>query len=671
MNYRREIDGLRALAVIPVILFHAGFEHFSGGFIGVDIFFVISGYLITSLLIDDLENNCFSFKVFYERRARRILPALFFIIIVSIPLSVTYLPPDEFTNYIQSLVAISVFASNILFWKESGYFDAEASQKPLLHTWSLSVEAQFYLLFPLFLAFAWRFGIKRIFSMIFLMGVLSFMLSEWGWRNSPHANFYLGLSRAWELFAGSLCALILRNNNVKQSNVISFVGLLAIIISVFLYDETTPFPSIYALLPILGCMLVILFAGEHTVIARALGIRPLVSIGLMSYSAYLVHQPLFVFSRISHLEELTPIFKFCLVLATFLLAFFIWKYIEKPARQPTKISRNHFFLLTAMISLSLLIFGFLYHLKVIPQKKMELYWGGVVRDVPMKFRGIELGGINCSDRKPENSCILGNSAERIVIAGDSHARTLTEAAYQQISDMKLQLIDLTASGCPFLIGLNLYSNKQRVLSCTNEYQRNRANFLKALSPSVIILHSRLPLYLHGEGFNNSIGGVEPNMSYHVGVNGHETLEQRSELIKKSFIQTVEMLLDYGHRVVVVTSVPTNGWHPIKRLNKVLLGSTHYDTAYIRKKMAVPRKSIEKRQFITNAITNQAQDQFPTVEFIDSSEILCDAEFCHAIANNGDILYSDRDHLSLAGAELIFSSIKKSIFKSRCYDVYCE
>lgn len=155
MNYRPEIDGLRALAVVPVILFHAGFELFSGGFVGVDVFFVISGYLITTILIEDIENNRFSIVNFYKRRARRILPALFFVMLVCILFAWMWMAPSQMRDFSQSLVAVSLFASNILFWRKSGYFDADADEKPLLHTWSLAVEEQYYVLFPIFLVLAW------------------------------------------------------------------------------------------------------------------------------------------------------------------------------------------------------------------------------------------------------------------------------------------------------------------------------------------------------------------------------------------------------------------------------------------------------------------------------------------------------------------------------------
>lgn len=172
MQYRSEVDGLRALAVLPVILFHAGFPIFSGGFVGVDVFFVISGYLITSILIEDLERGSFNLLNFYERRARRILPALFLIVFVSIPFAWFFMPQSQLKDFSNSLIAVSFFVSNFLFWRESGYFDTIVDEKPLLHTWSLAVEEQFYIVFPVLLFFLWGFGKKRA---IWVISILAFI----------------------------------------------------------------------------------------------------------------------------------------------------------------------------------------------------------------------------------------------------------------------------------------------------------------------------------------------------------------------------------------------------------------------------------------------------------------------------------------------------------------
>ena len=206
MQYRAEIDGLRALAVVPVILFHAGVEPLSGGYVGVDIFFVISGYLITTLLIEEAERGELSIINFYERRARRILPALFLVMFASLIMSWLWMQPDQMVEFFHSLIAVSTFSSNFLFWMETGYFSPSAEAKPLLHTWSLAVEEQYYLFFPLFISLFWRAG-RRVILGLILFGILvSLLLSEWGWRNAPTANFYLAPSRFWELLAGSAAA---------------------------------------------------------------------------------------------------------------------------------------------------------------------------------------------------------------------------------------------------------------------------------------------------------------------------------------------------------------------------------------------------------------------------------------------------------------------------------
>ena len=206
-GYRPEIDGLRAIALIPVVLFHAGFEWFSGGYVGVDVFFVISGYLITSIILQEKEVGNFSFTYFYERRARRILPALFFIMLLCIPFAWILLLPHELIDFGKSLMATSLFSSNILFWLESDYFAADAELIPLIHTWSLAIEEQFYLFFPLIMIFFWVIGKRHLFWILSIIAIVSFTLTEWGWRHFPEANFYLIPSRAWELMIGALIAL--------------------------------------------------------------------------------------------------------------------------------------------------------------------------------------------------------------------------------------------------------------------------------------------------------------------------------------------------------------------------------------------------------------------------------------------------------------------------------
>ncbi|MDC1246918.1 acyltransferase [Amylibacter sp.] len=361
MKYRPEIDGLRALAVVPVILFHAGFELFSGGFIGVDVFFVISGYLITTILIEDIENKRFNLLNFYERRARRILPALFFVMLVCIPFAWMWMLPDPLENFGQSLVAATLSANNILLYLTSGYWDLASEFKPLLHTWSLGVEEQYYVIFPLLLLLTWRFGKGIVLLSIIVITSVSLALSEWLSRENSEAAFFLIHTRAWELLAGSICAFFVQRRGVQKNNPLALLGLAAIIFVIFFYDETTPFPSAYTLVPVLGVVLLVLYADNKTLAAKFLSTKGFVGIGLVSYSAYLWHQPLFAFSKIHQKTEPSLLLNAVLIFATFLLSYASWKYIEKPFRNKSMINAQVFLLIIAISALGLLGFGYSAH----------------------------------------------------------------------------------------------------------------------------------------------------------------------------------------------------------------------------------------------------------------------------------------------------------------------
>jgi len=264
MEYRREIDGLRAIAVLPVILYHAGFSWFSGGYVGVDVFFVISGYLITSILLKDLAQGNFSIVKFYERRARRILPALALVLLCSIPFAWLWLLPSQFQNFSRAVMATSLFASNILFWRSSDYFAPAAEETPLLHTWSLAVEEQFYIFFPIFLLLLWRFGKNITFYAVILVSFISLALSEYGWRNYPTANFYLIITRAWELGVGAICAFYLFDKTARSNSFLASSGLL-IIFMLFFITINLPLSRHYTLLCLLSGRRSSLFLGGRVV----------------------------------------------------------------------------------------------------------------------------------------------------------------------------------------------------------------------------------------------------------------------------------------------------------------------------------------------------------------------------------------------------------------------
>jgi len=334
MKYRAEIDGLRAVAVLAVVLFHAEITLFQGGFVGVDVFFVISGYLITTIIIQDIERKRFSLIDFYERRARRILPALFLIMLVCIPFAWGWFFNQQIREFGLSLIATSFFASNILFWRQSDYFAAAAEEKPLLHTCSLDVEEQYYLLFPIFIIFLWRFGKKKLFWIIAFVAVISLALSDWSSRQFPTANFYLAPTRAWELFGGAIAALVMKKRVVPSSNIFSFLGVAFVLGAIFFYNDAIPFPGVYALVPVIGSLFLILFAHGETLVARLLSTKIFVGVGLISYSAYLWHQPIFAFSKLRNFgQELSTEAVVGLTILTIGLSYLTWRYIETPVRQ--------------------------------------------------------------------------------------------------------------------------------------------------------------------------------------------------------------------------------------------------------------------------------------------------------------------------------------------------
>lgn len=461
MRYRAEIDGLRALAVVPVIFFHAGFSIFSGGFVGVDVFFVISGYLITTILIEDIENKRFSIISFYERRARRILPALFFIMIVCIFFSWMWMLPYQMKDFSKSIVAVSLFASNILFWRDSDYFSAATEEKPLLHTWSLAIEEQYYFLFPIFLITAWYFGRKKVFWMIVIMATASLLLSEWGWRNHAKANFYLAPTRVWELFAGSIAAFIVQKQGVQKNNVLAMIGLATIVFSIFLYNETTPFPSFYTLAPVLGVILFVLYAERETIAARLLSNSGFVGIGLISYSAYLWHQPIFVFVKIKLGYSLSVGVYAILIFLSFVFAFLSWKYIEKPFRSKNKFKKNEIFRYSLLGTVAFIAIG-LYGYKSDGFKEEMLKYkyseaerleANIVFDAINNDIYGEMANENCNiwvrdtkdiDAEKVHSC-FDEYGKAIVVLGDSHAMNLYNIfSYSNTYDF---IIGVSQGGC--------------------------------------------------------------------------------------------------------------------------------------------------------------------------------------------------------------------------------
>jgi len=356
MNYRPEIDGLRAIAILPVILFHAGISLFSGGFVGVDVFFVISGYLITSIIYSELVLKKFSYSNFYLRRIRRILPALFFMVFVSIVLSFFALVPFQMVDFSESVFATAIGLSNFYFMSQINYFAGDAELQPLLHTWSLAIEEHYYLLFPFLLSLAYKKKLN-ILLLILILILFSFLISEVGRYYHSDRNFFITFSRFWELGVGSAIAIILSHQEIRKNNLFAVIGFIMIILPIFLYDHSAHFPSPLTLVPVLGTSFVILYSKTNTFLYRLLTTKTLVGIGLISYSLYLWHQPIFAFSKMVSIEILQTYQTLMLIPLIFLISFLSWKFIEQPFRNKQLVTDKTILGLTTVFLTLFIGFG--------------------------------------------------------------------------------------------------------------------------------------------------------------------------------------------------------------------------------------------------------------------------------------------------------------------------
>jgi len=361
MGYRADVDGLRAVAVLPVLLYHSGFSVFSGGYVGVDIFFVISGFVITSKLIEDMERGKYSIAGFYVRRIRRIIPALIATILFSYIAALLLFLPDAMEDFAKSVVATATFVSNLYFWKASGYFETAALDRPLLHTWSLAIEEQFYLVIPLALYAAFTYFRRFVWPLFLLAALASLALSIFVTDKAPTANFFLLPTRAWELLLGSLLVLAPLKTLPGKVNaeLFALLGFVMIACSIAAYTDATPFPGLSALLPALGAAILIHVGRDHsTLVGRALSLRLMVGIGLISYSLYLVHWPIIVFARYVLLRNLVGWEIVAVVAISIVLAYCSWRFVETPFRyQRSFAPRWRIFSVTAAALSAIAVFG--------------------------------------------------------------------------------------------------------------------------------------------------------------------------------------------------------------------------------------------------------------------------------------------------------------------------
>src|SRR5215813_5654671 len=461
-RYRADIDGLRAVAVLLVFAYHLGTARVKGGFVGVDVFFVISGYLIGSIILGEIDDGRFSLVKFYERRVRRILPALFVTLAVCAILAYKLFLPAELSEFAKSFLAATFSSANIFFYQQSGYFEGAASMKPLLHTWSLAVEEQFYIFLPLFLLSLRRLSRSRRQIAVLAVAVVSFAASAWGAFHSPEATFYLAHTRAWELLLGTLIALDVFPSfaGTAARNISSILGLAMIFVSGAFYQKTTPFPGIAAALPCFGAALIIAAGRDGTsLVAKALSLRPMVFVGTISYSLYLWHWPLIVFQNASGLfvHGLSPRNSKLVVLAiAFPVAVLSWRFVECPFRNNRKpIPRARLFQIASCAAAILTAVGIA---TIATRGFPSRYSSEAVRVAsflengdPVTEAQYRVGSCFLTSRNPKavfarDPCLsIDPSRHNALLVGDSHAAQLwfgLSSIFKEINFMQA-----TASGC--------------------------------------------------------------------------------------------------------------------------------------------------------------------------------------------------------------------------------
>ena len=644
MNYRSEIDGLRAIAILPVLLFHFGWETMSGGFLGVDIFFVISGYLITSIIDKELVSKKFSLVDFYERRARRILPALTVVLLFTTVFSFLLLSPQDLKKYSQSLVSVATFSSNFYFYLTSGYFASDSKELLLLHTWSLAVEEQFYVFFPFLLMLGVKIRKKNTVVIFFI--ILSFIFSLAIASSHSSANFYLITSRAWELLLGSIIALNYRKLYQVQAykkSMLSMLGLALIFISLFIFTEQTLHPSWPTLMPILGVCLIISFS-EGTYVARLLSHKFLVYIGLISYSLYLFHQPIIAFVKIKVDVNDQSMFLFYSFISTFILSYCCYKWVETPFRNKVKFSRVSIFRLSFYSLVFFIVVGLFghifdgYHLRMGQEIDTR-----TIQTSPKRAQ-CHTEGKNYT--KPENACVLGGAIPSWAVLGDSHGVEISYALSNLLKEGGVK--QLTFSGCP-----PAYTIDTNIVGCSKWLTEAIDNIIVTETIHNVLIAFRHSLYINGNQLSSKNSKASSYKPLRIGVGVEVAFDDTKvrKLYWQSFENIIMKLKEAGKNVVIVFPVPELKKH----INKVIMPITMFHdlsqdlvklneySFYQQRNMGV----IEPLEKIV--IKYDIQKLEPAISF-------CDDKFFSAVIN-GRVMYFDDNHLSVEGAAYVLETSK--------------
>lgn len=530
IKYRAEIDGLRAIAVISVVFYHAeltfgGIDYFKGGFIGVDIFFVISGYLIASILLKDLAADRFSFLNFYERRARRILPALFTVMLVSIPFAWALMLPEALQEYAGSVLSSIAFGSNFWFWAEDGYWEELSALKPFLHTWSLSVEEQFYVFFPVLLICLWRFGGKHMLPIFVLLAFASLLLAQIYTDQYSSFTFYLLPARAWELLVGVILAKIEFDKGGFEHRrlgwLMSTSGLILIVLSIVLFNEETPHPSIFTAIPVLGTAVIIMFASRRDFTTLALSSKGLTGIGKISYGFYLWHFPVFAFARISESSP-TDLDKYGWILLALALSTATYYLIEQPFRR--KLSRKS--AIGGILAAGLLIAGVqlnIFMKEGHPQRLPQILSDDFNQKPWQDMKDAE-GRYCYGDYGKSDFCnfsVAGNS-KQVLLIGDSTVESISSDLTPLLLKRGFNVVTMNSSTCMYLPSFYSVENgSAREIPnepCDVDFQAQRREKIKEFPGSTIILGGAINRYITNKAFLPKSGELSITEGYKLAIN---------------------------------------------------------------------------------------------------------------------------------------------------------
>lgn len=643
ISYRPEVDGLRCLAVMLVILHHLGIPGFDGGFVGVDVFFVISGYLITSIILSDESGEGFSFGRFYQRRVIRLAPAYFLVLVVTSIVAGFVMLPSELLQYSRSAIYSTFFAANFFMWDTvGGYFGTGADTTPLLHLWSLAVEEQFYLFWPVSLLLLHRLFRTKVlmFSVMAIAFLLALGVSEYGALHYRAAAYYLMPTRAFELLIGALLVAFpaVRGSAVQRFGalVLSVSGMGLIIYSSIFFSKAIWFPGLNALVPCLGTALVILFTQSDTpIVGSILTNRLVVGIGKISYPAYLWHWPIIAFLNI-YLIDITPWLAVGVISLTMLLSAVTYRFVETPAR--TFRSYKNGVVISGGLALPAVLFAAIAIVAVknngFPDRFDEAL--NVRAEAVMAYADTARGRCNegwVSAPLPEDDCILGvdEGAVDILLVGDSHANHFSGMVDVLANNAGLRGYDVTQNNTVFLVEVDRYYQQgDEVVHHANFRARNEyiENELLPRSYPYVVLGASYVRHLQGMFARDSDGPQEDG----------------EQVFVDGLYETVEKIIGYGSTPVLIKGNPTYD-HDISRCT---LNNARFGTAASCK---MDRGDFDRKFQDWNGIVDKLKARFESLIVIDPSSIMCDKRFCYSELK-GLPLYRDSGHLNYKGSELI-------------------